>query len=242
MKKNYLFLFFVMFFCLFIFLTSCGSKATMMNMDDVTKLKQYIKKMDVNVDSDFYFKNASDEKCIATGKIVEDGFTLELHTGASDPYNYNFFRYKEEKVYCYKSYNETQEELYDTLENVKFETLDAFARHIINKNYGDVTIASYSDFVPFVKDAFDKTSLVKVGKPRSESKYEEANYYSVEVREEILINSSSYNTIKEFIESSNFQESKDDTIEVSIIASLKERKIDNRVSITANNRTLISLN
>ena len=234
MKKIYLFLFFVMF----IFLTSCRNKT--LNESEMKELRTIINEMDESQNSEFYFLNETGEKFAADGRIVEDGFTLELHTDSSDPFNYYFFHYKDSNVYAYTSYDES--ELKEKEENLEFKNLDEFSRYIIRKNYGDVIIASYSDLVPFVKDAFNTVDIINKGRRRQESEYKKAYYYSVEVKEELLINSACYSSFKEFIYLKSFKESKDDMIEVSIIVSFEDKKVDNRISISINDIPFIALN
>ena len=215
MKK----IFFLFSFLFLLFLSSCSK---ILDQDDKDILLESINNFDNSEVRNYAYKDSNNNLNTIRVSFFDDNYSFSL----------NGNRYK---------YNTLSNDIYENgllVDNKEFKDSDSFVKYVFNFYYSNGILLSFYECVPFIKDVFSSND-VNIGRIAPESDYSEAYYYSVVVKEELIIESTFYDKFKELAH--KFTESKDDLVNVSIIGSLKDKKIESKIVFSIDNNAILSL-
>ena len=206
----------------FIFLLVLSSCSKILDQDDKDILLESINNFDNSEVRNYAYKDSNNNLNTIRVSFFDDYYSFSL----------NGNRYK---------YNTLSNDIYENgllVDNKEFKDSDSFVKYVFNFYYSKGILLSFYECVPFIKDVFSSND-VNIGRIAPESDYSEAYYYSVVVKEELIIESTFYDKFKELAH--KFTESKDDLVKVSIIGSLKDKKIESRIWFSIDNNAILSL-
>ena len=206
----------------FIFLLVLSSCSKILDQDDKDILLESINNFDNSEVRNYAYKDSNNNLNTIKVSFFDDYYSFSL----------NDIRYK---------YNTLSKDIYENgllVDNKEFKDSDSFVKYVFNFYYSKDILLSFYECVPFIKDVFSSND-VNIGRRAPESDYSEAYYYSVVVKEELIIESTFYDKFKELAH--KFTESKDDLVNVSIIGSLKDKKIESKVEFSIDNNAILSL-
>ena len=217
---------FALLVILLLSLTSCNKT---LNKKDEAKLKELINNTNkINYSCNYLIKE-SNESDIVRYKAYKTDSNYEL-TIIIDNNNINY------------SYDINEKNLYKDNQLIikkDFNTIDDFSLYVFNNNYNNSIIASYTDFLPFIKEAFDSSTEIKKGRSLNNASMKDSYYYSIDFSFELLMNSLCYEKFKAFTDNSTF--SNEDTYKMSIVASLKNNILYPIIEISKNQEILFYL-
>ncbi len=206
----------------FIFLLILSSCSKILDQDDKDILLESINNFDNSEVRNYAYKDLNNNLNTINVSFFDDYYSFSL----------NGNRYK---------YNTLSKDIYENgllVDNKEFKDSDSFVKYVFNFYYSKGILLSFYECVPFIKDVFSSND-VNIGRRAHESDYSEAYYYSVVVKEELIIESTFYDKFKELAH--KFTESKDDLVNVSIIGSLKDKKIESTIEFSIDNNTILLL-
>ena len=206
----------------FIFLLILSSCSKILDQDDKDILLESINNFDNSEVRNYAYKDLNNNLNTINVSFFDDYYSFSL----------NGNRYK---------YNPLSNDIYENgllVDNKEFKDPDSFVKYVFNFYYSNGILLSFYECVPFIKDVFSSND-VNIGRRAHESDYSEAYYYSVVVKEELIIESTFYDKFKELAH--KFTESKDDLVKVSIIGSLKDKKIESTIEFSIDNNTILLL-
>ena len=206
----------------FIFLLILSSCSKILDQDDKDILLESINNFDNSEVRNYAYKDINNNLNTIKVSFFDDYYSFSL----------NGNRYK---------YNTLSKDIYENgllVDNKEFKDSDSFVKYVFNFYYSKGILLSFYECVPFIKDVFSSND-VNIGRRAHESDYSEAYYYSVVVKEELIIESTFYDKFKELAH--KFTESKDDLVNVSIIGSLKDKKIESTIEFSIDNNTILLL-
>ncbi len=206
----------------FIFLLVLSSCSKILDQDDKDILLESINNFDNSEVRNYAYKDSNNNLNTIKVSFMDDYYSFSL----------NDIRYK---------YDTLSKDIYENgllVDNKEFKDSDSFVKYVFNFYYSKGILLSFYECVPFIKDVFSSND-VNIGRIAPESDYSEAYYYSVVVKEELIIESTFYDKFKEL--GHKFTESKDDLVNVSIIGSLKDKKIESTIEFSIDNNALLSL-
>ena len=206
----------------FIFLLVLSSCSKILDQDDKDILLDSINNFDNSEVRNYAYKDSNNNLSTINVSFMDDYYSFSLDGN----------RYK---------YNTLSNDIYENgllIDNNEFKDSDSFVKYVFNFYYSKGILLSFYECVPFIKDVFSSND-VNIGRRAQESDYSEAYYYSVVVKEELIIESTFYDKFKELAH--KFTESKDDLVNVSIIGSLKDKKIESKIVFSIDNNALLSL-
>ena len=206
----------------FIFLLVLSSCSKILDQDDKDILLESINNFDNSEVRNYAYKDSNNNLNTIRVSFFDDYYSFSL----------NGNRYK---------YNTLSNDIYENgllVDNKEFKDYDSFVKYVFNFYYSKGILLSFYECVPFIKDVFSSND-VNIGRRAHESDYSEAYYYSVVVKEELIIESTFYDKFKELAH--KFTESKDDLVKVSIIGSLKDKKIESTIAFSIDNNAILSL-
>ena len=206
----------------FIFLLVLSSCSKILDQDDKDILLESINNFDNSEVRNYAYKDLNNNLNTIKVSFFDDYYSFTL----------NDIRYK---------YDTLSKDIYENgllVDNKEFKDSDSFVKYVFNFYYSNGILLSFYECVPFIKDVFSSND-VNIGRRAPESDYSEAYYYSVVVKEELIIESTFYDKFKELAH--KFTESKDDLVNVSIIGSLKDKKIESEIVFSIDNNAILSL-
>ena len=206
----------------FIFLLVLSSCSKILDQDDKDILLESINKFENSEVRNYAYKDSNNNLNTIRVSFFDDYYSFSL----------NGNRYK---------YNTLSNDIYENgllVDNKEFKDYDSFVKYVFNFYYSNGILLSFYECVPFIKDVFSSND-VNIGRIAPESDYSEAYYYSVVVKEELIIESTFYDKFK--VLAHKFTESKDDLVNVSIIGSLKDKKIESTIEFSIDNNTILLL-
>ena len=206
----------------FIFLLVLSSCSKILDQNDKDILLESINNFDNSEVRNYAYKDSNNNLSTINVSFMDDYYSFSLDGN----------RYK---------YNTLSNDIYENgllVDNKEFKDSDSFVKYVFNFYYSKGILLSFYECVPFIKDVFSSND-VNIGRIAPESDYSEAYYYSVVVKEELIIESTFYDKFKELAH--KFTESKDDLVKVSIIGSLKDKKIESRIWFSIDNNAILSL-
>ncbi len=206
----------------FIFLLVLSSCSKILDQDDKDILLESINNFDNSEVRNYAYKDSNNNLNTIRVSFFEDYYSFSLNDN----------RYK---------YNTLSNDIYENgllVDNKEFKDTDSLVKYVFNFYYSNGILLSFYECVPFIKDVFSSND-VNIGRRAHESDYSEAYYYSVVVKEELIIESTFYDKFKELAH--KFTESKDDLVKVSIIGSLKDKKIESKIVFSIDNNAILSL-
>ena len=206
----------------FIFLLVLSSCSKILDQNDKDILLEAINDFDNSEVRNYAYKDSNNNLNTIKVSFMDDYYSFSL----------NDIRYK---------YDTLSKDIYENellVDNKEFKDFDSFVKYVFNFYYSNGILLSFYECVPFIKDVFSSND-VNIGRRAHESDYSEAYYYSVVVKEELIIESTFYDKFKELAH--KFTESKDDLVNVSIIGSLKDKKIESRIWFSIDNNAILSL-
>ena len=206
----------------FIFLLVLSSCSKILDQDDKDILLESINNFDNSEVRNYAYKDSNNNLNTIRVSFFDDYYSFSL----------NGNRYK---------YNTLSNDIYENgllVDNKEFKDTDSLVKYVFNFYYSKGILLSFYECVPFIKDVFSSND-VNIGRRAHESDYSEAYYYSVVVKEELIIESTFYDKFKELAH--KFTESKDDLVNVSIIGSLKDKKIESEIVFSIDNNAILSL-
>ncbi|MBO5542797.1 MAG: hypothetical protein J5936_05090 [Acholeplasmatales bacterium] len=223
MKK----IFFLFSFLFLLFLSSCSK---ILDQNDKDILLESINNFDNSEVRNYAYKDLNNN-------------LNTIHVSFMD----NYYSFSKDDYYSFSldgnryEYNTLSNDIYENgllVDNKEFKDPDSFVKYVFNFYYSNGILLSFYECVPFIKDVFSSND-VNIGRRAHESDYSEAYYYSVVVKEELIIESTFYDKFKELAH--KFTESKDDLVTVSIIGSLKDKKIESEIVFSIDNNAILSL-
>ena len=214
----------------FIFLLVLSSCSKILDQDDKDILLESINNFDNSEVRNYAYKDSNNNLSTINVSFMDDYYSFSLDGN----------RYK---------YNTLSNDIYENgllIDNMEFKDSDSFVKYVFNFYYSKGILLSFYECVPFIKDVFSSND-VNIGRIAPESDYSEAYYYSVVVKEELIIEKNYptnlllrfYDKFKELAH--KFTESNDDLVNVSIIGSLKDKKIESTIEFSIDNNALLSL-
>ena len=206
----------------FIFLLVLSSCSKILDQDDKDILLDSINNFDNSEVRNYAYKDSNNNLNTIRVSFFDDYYSFSL----------NYIRYE---------YNTLSNDIYENgllVDNKEFKDYDSLVKYVFNFYYSNGILLSFYECVPFIKDVFSSND-VNIGRRAHESDYSEAYYYSVVVKEELIIESTFYDKFKELAH--KFTESKDDLVNVSIIGSLKDKKIESTIEFSIDNNTILLL-
>lgn len=206
----------------FIFLLVLSSCSKVLNQEEKEILLESINNFDNSEVRNYAYKDSNNNLNTINVSFMDNYYSFSL----------NGNRYK---------YNTLSNDIYENgvlVDNMEFKDSDSFVKYVFNFYYSNGILLSFYECVPFIKDVFSSND-VNIGRRAHESDYSEAYYYSVVVKEELIIESTFYDKFKELAH--KFTESKDDLVNVSIIGSLKDKKIESTIEFSIDNNTILLL-
>ena len=206
----------------FIFLLVLSSCSKILDQNDKDILLESINNFDNSEVRNYAYKDLNNNLNTIKVSFMDNYYSFSL----------NGNRYK---------YNTLSNDIYENgllVDNKEFKDSDSFVKYVFNFYYSNGILLSFYECVPFIKDVFSSND-VNIGRRAPESDYSEAYYYSVVVKEELIIESTFYDKFKELAH--KFTESKDDLVNVSIIGSLKDKKIESEIVFSIDNNAILSL-
>ena len=206
----------------FIFLLVLSSCSKILDQDDKDILLESINNFDNSEVRNYAYKDSNNNLSTINVSFMDDYYSFSLDGN----------RYK---------YNTLSNDIYENgllVDNKEFKDSDSFVKYVFNFYYSKGILLSFYECVPFIKDVFSSND-VNIGRIAPESDYSEAYYYSVVVKEELIIESTFYDKFKELAH--KFTESKDDLVNVSIIGSLKDKKIESEIVFSIDNNAILLL-
>ncbi len=206
----------------FIFLLVLSSCSKILDQNDKDILLESINNFDNSEVRNYAYKDSNNNLNTIKVSFMDDYYSFSL----------NDIRYK---------YDTLSKDIYENgllVDNKEFKDSDSFVKYVFNFYYSKGILLSFYECVPLIKDVFSSND-VNIGRRAPESDYSEAYYYSVVVKEELIIESTFYDKFKEL--GHKFTESKDDLVNVSIIGSLKDKKIESTIEFSIDNNALLSL-
>ena len=206
----------------FIFLLVLSSCSKILDQEDKDILLESINNFENSEVKNYAYKDSNNNLNTIRVSFFDDHYSFSL----------NGNRYK---------YNPLSNDIYENgllVDNKEFKDYDSFVKYVFNFYYSNGILLSFYECVPFIKDVFSSND-VNIERRAHESDYSEAYYYSVVVKEELIIESTFYDKFKELAH--KFTESKDDLVNVSIIGSLKDKKIESTIEFSIDNNTILLL-
>ncbi|MBQ6783013.1 MAG: hypothetical protein IJP63_03260 [Acholeplasmatales bacterium] len=212
----------------FIFLLVLSSCSKILDQDDKDILLESINNFDNSEVRNYAYKDSNNNLNTIRVSFMDDVSFMDNYYS----FSLNGNRYK---------HNTLSNDIYENgllVDNKEFKDPDSFVKYVFNFYYSNGILLSFYECVPFIKDVFSSND-VNIGRIAHESDYSEAYYYSVVVKEELIIESTFYDKFKELAH--KFTESNDDLVTVSIIGSLKDKKIESRIVFSIYNNAILSL-
>ncbi|MBR4495626.1 MAG: hypothetical protein IKP12_00660 [Acholeplasmatales bacterium] len=167
--------------------------------------------------------------------LYSDGSTKTFTYLSDDTDNYYF--YINEDKYLY---NKETSEISKNDASIGFfkcnKKID-FINYVMDITDEIVTVLTFEDLYPFVKDAFNSNQIIR-GRSRGEYDYKKSHYYSVEIDIDTLKKVSWYDKFEIFSYKS-LDEYSNEKISISIRASIPDRMVDSFVEISINNSDLL---
>ena len=206
----------------FIFLLVLSSCSKILDQNDKDILLESINNFDNSEVRNYAYKDSNNNLSTINVSFMDDYYSFSLDGN----------RYK---------YNTLSNDIYENgllVDNKEFKDSDSYVKYVFNFYYSKGILLSFYECVPFIKDVFSSND-VNIGRIAPESDYSEAYYYSVVVKEELIIESTFYDKFKELAH--KFTESKDDLVKVSIIGSLKDKKIESEIVFSIDNNAILLL-
>lgn len=217
---------FILLVVLLLTLTSCDNT---LSENDELRLKELIKNTEsIDYSSNYYFKESNESnpiryKTLKSNSKYELSFEIDNKT-----VNYSF------------DINEGDLSVDNTIISKKdFKTIDDFTLYVFNENFEEAIVASYSDFLPLIKEVFNSSNEIRKGRSLNNDSMKNSFYYSINFSEELLINSTCYEKFKLFADT--FVENEEDSLELSIVASLTNNIIYPIIEISKNQEILFYL-
>lgn len=217
---------FILLVILFLTLTSCDNT---LSKNDELRLKELIKNTEaIDYSSNYYFKESNESnpiryKALKSNSKYELSFEIDNKT-----VNYSF------------DINEGDLSVDNTIISKKdFKTIDDFTLYVFNENFEEAIVASYSDFLSLIKEVFNSSNEIRKGRSLNNDSMKNSFYYSINFSEELLINSTCYEKFKLFADT--FVENEEDSLELSIVASLTNNIIYPIIEISNNQEILFYL-